>query len=340
MFKRRNILAGALGLPVAMSALAAPALARDKTRWRMSNMYPRGVSFGVAYEAFARRIEQATDGRLVIEMVYDGEGIGAAEIFSGVKSGLIEMGSPYMALHTGEMPSGVVQLGLPGGPERFDQLYTLLEHGGWKEILVEAYASHGLAYIGSIMQPGVYVITKKPIQSLVDLNGLKLRAPGVYGAYLRAFGVAPVTMAFTEGYTSLATGVIDGAASSNLIDYRDGKWYEQAQNIYSSPLSGAQVSPIIVHKAAYDGLPADIQLILRQVQVSHCFDHVAISMLDVAAARAEMESGGAVFSAPPSPQDRLAMQTATEAIWEQYAGADDFSSRLIEAQRRFQAKIS
>src|SRR3546814_14433115 len=62
-----------------------------------------------------------------------------------------------------------------------------------------------------------------PINSLSDLNGLKLRAPGGYGKFVAQFGAQPVTMAFGETYTALATGVIAGCASSNLIDYRDGQ---------------------------------------------------------------------------------------------------------------------
>ncbi len=245
---RRNFLGMTVVGAAAGTALATPAIAQQTFRWRMATLYPRGVSFGVAYDAFAKRVESASGGRLVIDVVYDGEGVGATEVFAAAKSGLVEMGSPYMALHAGEMPSGVVELGLPGGPERYDQLYTLFSMGGWAPVLDEAYGSQGLVHLGPCIQPGVYVLTKEPINALSDLKGMKLRSPGAYGNQMRQLGVAPVTMAFSEVYTSLATGVIDGCASSNLIDYRDGKWYEQAKYLYPVPLSGAQVAPTIVNR--------------------------------------------------------------------------------------------
>ena len=333
--KRREFLTGAAVSVAAGASLAAPAVAQSAVRWRMANLYPRGVSFGIAYEAFAKRVGEVTGGRLVVENVYDGEGVGATEVFSAVRSGLVEMGSPYMALHAGELPAGIVELGLPGGPERFDQIYTLIAGGGWGPILKEAYGEQGLVHIGDIMQPGVYLLTKTPIETLADLQGMKLRAPGAYGSHMRSLGVAPVTMAFSEVYTSLASGVIDGCASSNLVDYRDGKWFEQAKYIYPLPLSGAQTSPIIVNQGAWDGLGPDLQAALTTAQVEHGWGHVVLSIMTVAEALEEMKAGGAEVTAAPSEEDRTAWREAAEVVWAEYAAADPFSKRLIDSQAEF-----
>jgi TRAP-type C4-dicarboxylate transport system substrate-binding protein len=338
VMKRREFFAAAAAVAGTV-AVASPAVAQSTFRWRMANLYPRGVSFGTAYESFTKKVEAMTGGRLIIENVYDGEGVGATEVFSAVKSGLVEMGSPYMALHAGELPAGVVELGLPGGPERFDQIYTMISMGGWGEILRETYASQGIVHIGDIMQPGVYLLTKKPINSLADLAGMKLRAPGAYGSHMRELGVAPVTMAFAEVYTSLATGVIDGCASSNLVDYRDGKWYEQAKYLYPLPLSGAQTSPVIVNKAAWDSLPADLQATLLAAQVDHCWEHVGLSIMTVGEAVEQMKAGGAEFTAAPSEEDRQKWRQAAETVWEEFAAADPASKRLVEAQGAFLARI-
>ena len=115
---RRTFFKSAAVGSLATTALAAPAISQQKLRWRMANLYPRGISFGTAYEAFSKRVEAASGGRLVIDNVYDGEGVAATEVFSAVKNGLVEMGAPNMSLHAGELPAGVVELGLPGGPDR------------------------------------------------------------------------------------------------------------------------------------------------------------------------------------------------------------------------------
>jgi TRAP-type C4-dicarboxylate transport system substrate-binding protein len=337
--KRRDFFAATAAAAAGTVALAAPAIAQSTFRWRMANLYPRGVSFGIAYEAFAKKVEAATGGRLVIENVYDGEGVGATEVFSAVKSGLVEMGSPYMALHAGELPAGVVELGLPGGPERFDQLFTMGSKGGWGDILKEIYAAQGIVHLGDVLQPGVYLLTKKPVNTLADLAGMKLRAPGAYGSHMRELGVSPVTMAFAEVYTSLATGVIDGCASSNLVDYRDGKWYEQAKYLYPLPLSGAQASPVIVNKAAWDTLPADLQATLASLNVDHCWEHAGLSIMTVGEAVEQMKAAGAQFTAAPSDEDRQKWKAAAAKVWEEFAAADAGSKKLIDAQAAFLAKI-
>jgi TRAP-type mannitol/chloroaromatic compound transport system substrate-binding protein len=99
--KRRDLLVAAAAAAGTV-ALASPAVAQSVIRFRMANLYPRGVSFGIAYEAFATRVAEMSGGRLIVENIYDGEGVGATEVYSAVKSGLVEMGSPYMALHAGE----------------------------------------------------------------------------------------------------------------------------------------------------------------------------------------------------------------------------------------------
>lgn len=256
-----------------------------------------------------------------------------------MKSGLVEMGSPYMALHTGELPAGVVELGLPGGPERFDQIFTMGSKGGWGDILKEIYGAQGIVHLGDVLQPGVYLLTKKPINTLADLAGMKLRAPGAYGSHMRELGVAPVTMAFAEVYTSLATGVIDGCASSNLVDYRDGKWYEQAKYLYPLPLSGAQAAPVIVNKAAWDSLPADLQAALASINVEHCWEHAGLSIMTVGEAVEQMKAAGAQFTAAPSDEDRQKWKAAAAKVWEEYAAADPGSKKLIDAQAAFLARI-
>ena len=70
--KRREFFAATAAAAAGTVALAAPALAQGTFRWRMANLYPRGVSFGIAYEAFTKKVEAATGGRLIIENVYDG----------------------------------------------------------------------------------------------------------------------------------------------------------------------------------------------------------------------------------------------------------------------------
>nr|WP_246594522.1 hypothetical protein [Mameliella sediminis] len=135
--------------------------------------------------------------------------------------------------------------------------------------------------------------------------------------------------------TSLATGVIDGAASSNLIDYRDGAWFEQAAYICPHPLTGAQVAPTIANKARFDSLPDDLKSILENGSLVHGIDQANKSTTWVSEAVNEMASKGMKWGPTLSPEDQQKWAAAGDAVLEEYAANDPFSARLIEIQRQF-----
>lgn len=344
MSRRQFLKMAALGTSAAALAGTRPLVARAEEaqfKWRMANLYPRGIAFGVSYQGFADLVKAMSGGRLQIDVVYDGEGVNATEVLGATKTGLVEMGAPYMALHAGELPAGLVELGLPGGPARVDQLLALFYEGGWLDAVRAAYGEQGLHYTGPAFQPGVYILTKNPVNSLADLNGMKLRAPGAYGKFVAEFGVAPVTMSFSEVYTSLATGVIDGCASSNLIDYRDGKFYEQAKHLYAIPLSGAQVAGLIVNQGAWDSLPDDLKAIVDTASVWHGNDQANKSTVWVADALGEMVGNGLQQTgAAMSADDSAKWKAAGEKVWAEYAAADAHSKTLIDLQRSFMSKMA
>jgi TRAP-type mannitol/chloroaromatic compound transport system substrate-binding protein len=340
--KRRGFLAAA-GAGAALSISGAPfvirsARAQEGFKWRMANLYPRGISFGVVYEAFTNQVKAMSGGRLEIENVYDGEGVGATEVLQATKSGLVEMGAPYMALHAGELPAGVVELGLPGAPTQLHHLLALFYEGGWIEELRKAYAEHNLYYLGPYFQPGVYLLTKDEITSLDQLQGKVLRSPGGYGKFMRQLGAEPVVMAFSELYTSLATGVVVGAASSNLIDYRDGNFVEIAKYMYPVPLTGSQVSPVIVNMDSWNQLSDDLKAIMETAQVWHGIVSANKSTIWEKDALNEMIGKGLKWSPMPSDADKQKWQDAVMKLQPEYEAEDPHSKELLRLQNEFIAK--
>ena len=212
---KKQLVASSLAVALGAGAVATSAHAADQN-WRFANLYGRGTAFGEIYENLAKNIETNTDGAVKVQVLYSGEGVGTTGILGAVKSGLVTMGAPFQSMHAGELPAGVVEIGLPGGTDNTDELHELFYDKGWGEILKEAYGSQGLVWLDPYIQPPVYIITKEPINSVEDFKGLKIRAPGAYGKFLRNLGASPVSLAWSEIYTSLSTGVIDGSIGSNI----------------------------------------------------------------------------------------------------------------------------
>ena len=331
---KKRLVASSLAVALGLGALASTAAQAAEHNWRFANLYSRGSAFGEVYESLAKNIETMSNGRIKVQVLYSGEGVGTTGILGAVKSGLITMGAPFQSMHAGELPAGIVEIGLPGGTDDAAELTTLFQEKGWAPILKEAYGSQGLVWLDPYIQPAVYVLTKEPINSIEDFQGLKIRAPGAYGKFLRNLGASPVSLAWGEIYTSLSTGVIDGSIGSNMIDHRDGNHVEVAKYMYPLPLAGAQVLPIIVNRNAWNKLTPDLQAIVSAATTVHAREQLTKSKLWESQAVAEMEEKGLQWSPEPSAEDKAAWQEAGAGLWDEYAKGDKYSAELIEVLRK------
>ncbi|SBT20114.1 Lactate-binding periplasmic protein precursor [Marinomonas gallaica] len=329
---KKQLVASSLAVALGAGAVATSAHAADHN-WRFANLYGRGTAFGEIYEDLAKNIETNTDGAVKVQVLYSGEGVGTTGILGAVKSGLVTMGAPFLSMHAGELPAGVVEIGLPGGTDDTDKLHELFYDKGWDKILTEAYGSQGLVWLDPYIQPPVYIITKEPINSIEDFKGLKIRAPGAYGKFLRNLGASPVSLAWSEIYTSLSTGVIDGSIGSNMIDHRDGNHVEVAKYMYKLPLAGAQVLPIVVNRNAWNKLTDEQKEEVRAATKTHAEEQLTKSKQWEAEAVAEMEAKGLKWSPAPSEADKKAWAEAGAGLWDEYAAADPYSKRLIDVLR-------
>ncbi len=326
---KRKLTTSALAVTLGLSAFSASVSAADYN-WRFANLYGRGTAFGELYENLAKNIETKSGGRIAVQVLYSGEGVGTTGLLAAAKSGLITMAAPFQSMHAGELPAGIVEIGLPGGTDDPKELYSLFHDKGWDKVLEKAYGSQGLVWLEPYIQPAVYILTKKQINSVADFQGLKIRAPGAYGKFLRNLGASPVSLAWSEIYTSLATGVIDGSIGSNMIDHRDGNHVEVAKFMYRLPLAGAQVLPIVVNRSAWSKLPDDLKAAVREATVVHADAQLTNSRNWESEAVAQMEAKGMVWSPEPSEADKKAWHEAGAGLWDEYAKQDKYSKQLID----------
>lgn len=326
---KKKILCSAMlvGLSVGIAATDAAAA---KHNWRFANLYGRGTAFGALYEELGDNIEKLSNGKIKVQVLYSGEGVGTTGLLSAAKSGMVTMVAPFQSMHAGEFPAGIVEIGLPGGTADTNELESLFHDKGWGPILSEAYGEHGLVWLEPYIQPPVYVLTKKQINSIEDFKGLKIRAPGAYGKFLRNLGASPVSLAWGEIYTSLATGVIDGSIGSNMIDHRDGNHVEVAKYMYKLPLAGAQVLPILVNQKAWNKLPDDLKKAVAEAAKLHAKAQLENSKKWESEAVAEMETKGLKWSPAPSEADKEAWAKAGETLWQEYAAKDKYSKQLVD----------
>jgi len=333
---KRNLMATSIVALLGVMTMVDTASAAQN--WRFSNLYGRGTAFGELYQNLATDIEKRTNGEIKVQVLFSGEGVGTSGLLGAVKSGLITMGAPFQSMHAGELPAGIVEIGLPGGTDDAVELHKLFHEDGFGDVLKKAYGSQGLVWLEPYIQPAVYIITKKPINSIADFQGLKIRAPGAYGKFLRNLGASPVSLAWSEIYTSLATGVIDGSIGSNMIDHRDGNHVEVAKYMYKLPLAGAQVLPIVVNRSAWNKLSDNLKKEVYEATVDHAKAQLEMGKKWEKEAVTQMEAKGLQWSPEPSDADKAAWKNAGAGLWDEYSSQDKYSKELVDILKKTQSK--
>lgn len=272
MIKRRKFLTG-LGT-IGAAALAGCAeetsgptvsAAPAKTyKWKMVTTWPPnfpGLGTGATY--LAKLIERATGGRIRVRVYAGGELIPPFEVFDAVSQGTAEMGHGVAYYWKGKSEATQLFAAVPFGMNA-QEMNAWMYYGGGLDLWRELYAPFNLvpAPAGSTgVQMGGWF--NREIRSLADLEGLKMRIPGLGGEVLQRAGGTPVTLPGSEIFTALQTGSID--ATEWVGPYNDLAFgLYQAAKYYYYP-GWHEPGPILeclFNKQALESLPDDLQAIV------------------------------------------------------------------------------
>ena len=131
-----------------------------------------------------------------------------------------------------------------------------------REYVNQMLAKKGFHLLGFFSAGTRHIMTKKPIKTMADLDGLKIRTmqnPAHIEAF-KQFGANPTPLAYSELYGALETGVVDGAEAANT-NYFSKKFYEVAPDW---ALVGwlQLVAPVIMGEQRYQSLPDDVKAAL------------------------------------------------------------------------------
>lgn len=208
--RRQFVTASAAATAVSTTSLATPALASGVTEWRFVTSWPKNLPGpGVTARRLAERIDVMSNGRLKLRLFAASELVPALEVFDAVSNGAAEMAHTAALFWQGKAAAAPFFTAVPFGLAPVEHV-AWVEHGGGQELWDELYAPFKLkpfmAGNTGFQMGGWY---KRPVNSLEDFKGLKIRMPGLGGQVLEKLGAAPVTIAPGEILPALQSGVID-----------------------------------------------------------------------------------------------------------------------------------
>ncbi len=266
--KRREFLkkAGA-GTAAALAASAVgvpPVIAKKRYNFKMVTTWPANFPvFQVGLDKYAKRVDEATEGQVKIQVFSAGELVPAMETFQAVSDGTVEMGSGAAYYWAGKLRAAQWFTAVPFGLNA-QGMNSWFYSGGGLKLWEEAYAPFNLVPrpIGNTgVQMGGWF--NKKMDSIKDFDGLKMRIPGLGGkVFAKAGGVVTLSPG-GEIFTNLERGVIDATEwVGPYHDHRLGLHKAAKYYYYPGWHEPGTALEIIYNKKVYDGLPKHLQVIL------------------------------------------------------------------------------
>lgn len=256
--KLTKILGLALGLAMT-TALTAQA---QEVTLRSADIHPDGYPTVEAVKYMGDLVSQRTNGRIAIQVMNNSVLGSEKDTIEQTRFGVIDMNRVNTAPFNNLVKETVV-LGLPFLFRSTEHMHKVVDGPIGDEIL-KAFEPHGLVGL-AFYDSGArsFYTTKKPIEKLADLKGMKIRVQqsDLWIAMMEAFGANPTPMPFGEVYSSLETGVVDGA-ENNWPSYESSRHFEVAKN-YSLTEHSLTPEALVMSKMSWDKLKPEDQEIVR-----------------------------------------------------------------------------
>lgn len=233
--------------------------------WKLVTSWPKNFpGLGTGPEKFSKMVEEMSAGRLKIKVYGAGQLVPALEVFDAVSRGTAQMGHSGAYYWKGKAPAAQFFTSVPFGLTA-QEMHGWIHYGGGMELWQEVYAPFNLIPLAggnTGVQMGGWF--NKEINSLDDLDGLKMRIPGLGGEVLQRAGGTPVTLPGAELFTALQTGAID--ATEWVGPYNDlafGLYKAAKFYYYPGWHEPGSMMEYTVNKTAFEALPKDLQAIVE-----------------------------------------------------------------------------
>jgi TRAP-type C4-dicarboxylate transport system substrate-binding protein len=237
----------------AQPAITTPAMAQ--TKWNLPGAYPADNPHTVNLLAFAKDVNDATGGKLQVTVHPAASLFKAPEIKRAVQTGQAQMGEVLISLHENEDPMFGLDV-VPFVATSYPEALKLWKAS--KPAIEKKLAAQGLMLLFAVPWGPQGIYTKKDINTLDDMKGLKWRAYNVGTSRIAEIvGAQPVTIQAAELPQALATGVVNAFMTSGSTGY-DSKAWETMTHFYDTQ-AWIPKNLTFVNKAAFDALDKPTQ---------------------------------------------------------------------------------
>ena len=229
---------------------------------KLSHVVAAETSKGRGAEYFKKLVEERTQGKVKVQVYPNSQLYKDKEELEALQMGSVQMLIPSLSKFG---PLGAKEFEAFDLPYLFPNLAAVhkVTQGAIGQQLLGKLEPYGIKGLGFWDNGFKIFSANKPIQNPEDLKGMKLRIQSskVLEEQMKVLGALPQSMAFSEVYQALQTGVVDGTEQTPTQSFSQ-RFYEVQKN-YAVTNHGYLGYAVVVNKKFWDGLPADTRKTLE-----------------------------------------------------------------------------
>jgi TRAP-type transport system periplasmic protein len=312
---RKIVLIGTVALAIFSFFVFLPSESTAKPiALSFSTFFPATHIQAKTSEAWCKEVEERTEGRVKIQF-YPGQTLTRAnQTYDAIMDGIADIGTAALAYTQDRFPVMAAMdlpFGYPSGvaaTKVANKLFEKMNPDEFSGSKVLFFHAHG---------PGLIHTGKKPVKSLEDLRGLRIRSTGQSAQVIKALGGTPVSMPMPDSYQSLQRGVVDG--SIHPVETNKG-WNIGEVVSYVTPSNASAYTTaffVTMSKRKWDSISAKDQAIIEELNQKYAIKHgEAWDSSDVEGIEFFKQKGGQVISLSKEEEARWA--TAVAPLFEDY----------------------
>ena len=307
------------GAAVFAGAFTMSAAVAETTSLRIQTHYAPETVSGKLAAQYIDDVQTMSNGDIKIEMFYSSSVVKSVETFDAAATGILDCDMTGGAYQTGKNPAFQFVGDIMGGYDTPYQQLSWLYYGGGLEAAQKLYNKFDMELVGWWIYGQESLASSKPIRNADDFKNWKFRSPpGMETKIFEKLGAKPIVMDFTEIFTALETGIIDGADASGLANNVGLGIYDIVKHANFPGFHSTPSDHLACNKVKWDGMPEAHRRIMSTAMMALALRTALTFEKKNAEAAAGLRAKGVNLYAW-APEDLQKFRDAAQASWPEFA---------------------
>ncbi|MBT8460000.1 MAG: TRAP transporter substrate-binding protein [Boseongicola sp.] len=321
-----------------IAIVGASAAVAQTTNLRIQTHYAPETVSGQLAQQYIDDIVEMSNGEIQVEMFYSSSVVKSVETFDAAATGILDCDMTGGGYQTGKNPAFQFVADIMGGYDTPYQQLSWLYFGGGREAAAPLYNKYGMELIGWWVYGQESFASSKPIEKVADFKDWKFRSPpGMETKIFEKLGASPIVMDFTEIFTALETGIIDGADASGLANNVGLGLYDIVKYANFPGFHSMPSDHLACNKAVFDAMPAHHQKIMKVGMEALALRTALTFEKKNAEAAAQLRTQGVTLS-QWAPEELAKFRSAAQATWPEFATTPE-AKALVDAHMSYLTQL-